>query len=107
MGFKIKQNDTSPLLVVTLKDAAGNAIDLTSATVRFHMKRINQATVKVDGSAFVLDDDAGRVRYAWQAADTDTPGTFQGEFEVTYNTGEIETFPNDGFLAIEIIDDIA
>jgi len=37
----------------------------------------------------------------------DTPGTFQGEFEVTYATGEIETFPNDGFLAIEIIDDIA
>ena len=107
MGFKIKQNDTSPLMVVTLKDAAGNAIDLTAATVRFHMKRINQATVKVYGSATVLDDDAGRVRYAWQAADTDTPGTFQGEFEVTYSTGEIETFPNDGFLAIEIIDDIA
>jgi len=51
-------------------------------------------------------NDAGRVRYAWQTGDTDTPGTFQGEFEVTYSTGEIETFPNDGFLAIEIIDDI-
>ena len=24
-----------------------------------------------------------------------------------YSKGEIETFPNDGFLAIEIIDDIA
>ena len=107
MGFKIKQNDTSPLMVATLKDAAGNAIDLTAATVRFHMKRISSTTVKVDGAATVLDDDAGRVRYAWQTGDTDTPGTFQGEFEVVYNTGEIETFPNDGFLAIEIIDDIA
>ena len=90
----------------TLKDAAGNAIDLTAATVRFHMKKISQTTVKVDGSATVLDDDAGRVRYAWQTGDTDTPGTFQVEFEVEYSTGEIETFPNDGFLAIEIIDDI-
>ncbi len=91
----------------TLKDAAGNAIDLTAATVRFHMKKISQTTVKVDGSATVLDDDAGRVRYAWQTGDIDTPGTFQGEFEVEYSTGEIETFPKDGFLAIEIIDDIA
>ena len=70
------------------------------------MKRISQITVKVNGSATVLDDDAGRVRYAWQTGDTDTPGTFQVEFEVEYSTGEIETFPNDGFLAIEIIDDI-
>ena len=54
-----------------------------------------------------LDDDARRVGYAWQTGDTDIPGTFQSEFEVTYSTGEIETFPNDGFLAIEIIDDIA
>ena len=53
----------------TLKDAAGNAIDLTAATVRFHMKKISQTTVKVDGSATVLDDDAGRVRYAWQTGD--------------------------------------
>ena len=53
MGFKIKQNDTSPLMVVTLKDAAGNAIDLTAATVRFHMKRISSTTGKVDGAATV------------------------------------------------------
>ena len=64
MGFKIKQNDTSPLMVVTLKDAAGNAIDLTAATVRFHMKRISSTSAKVDGAATVLDEDAGRVRYA-------------------------------------------
>ena len=50
MGFKIKQNDTSPLMVVTLKDAAGNAIDLTAATVRFHMKRISSTSAKVDVS---------------------------------------------------------
>ena len=106
MGFKIKQNDTSPLLVVTLKDAAGNAIDLTSATVRFHMKKISQNTVKVNGYVTALDDDGGRVRYAWQTGDTGTPGIFQGEFEVEYSTAEIETFPNDGFLAMEIIDDI-
>lgn len=70
------------------------------------MKRISQNTVKVNGSVTVFDDDAGRVRYAWQTGDTGTPGTFQGEFEVKYSTCEIETFPNDGFLAIKIIDDI-
>ena len=59
MAFIIKQNDTSPLLVVTLKDANGSPIDLTAATVTFHMKRIATSTVKVDGAATVLDEDAG------------------------------------------------
>jgi len=54
------------------------------------------------------DDDALIARLIDVAVSfVDVRGTFQGEFEVTYATGEIETFPNDGFLAIEIIDDIA
>jgi hypothetical protein len=35
------------------------------------------------------------------------PGTQAKPTRPAYSTGEIETFPNDGFLAIEIIDDIA
>ena len=106
MAFKIQQHDTSPQLVGTLKDASDNAIDLTGATVKFLMRRISSTTAKVDASATVIDEDAGRVKYVWQTGDTDTAGTFQGEFEVTYTSGEIETFPNDGYIGIEVLDDI-
>jgi len=46
------------------------------------------------------------VRYNWIAADTDTIGSYQAEFEVTYADASIETFPNDGYIRVEIIDDI-
>ena len=46
------------------------------------------------------------MKYVWQTGDTDTAGTFQGEFEVTYTSGEIETFPNDGYIGIEVLADI-
>jgi hypothetical protein len=38
-SFTIKQNDTKPDLQRTLKNADGTAIDLTGASVKFHMKR--------------------------------------------------------------------
>ena len=66
--------------------------------------RVERVTVPTEQP--ILDEDAGRVKYVWQTGDTDTAGTFQGEFEVTYTSGEIETFPNDGYIGIEVLDDI-
>lgn len=107
MTFYIKQNDTSPFLLATLKDGNDNLIDLTSATVRFHMRPIGSTTVTVDAAAVVVNEDQGAVKYVWDAADTDTVGSYQAEFEVTYYDGSIETFPNDGYIRVEITDDIA
>jgi hypothetical protein len=46
------------------------------------------------------------VEYSWQAGDTATAGLFEAEFRVTYAGGRIETFPNDGFIAVRISEDI-
>lgn len=107
MAFYIKQNDTSPFLLATLKDGNGNLIDLTSATVRFHMRPVGSTTAVVDAAAIVTNEDQGGVKYVWDAADTANIGSFQAEFEVTYFDGSIETFPNDGYIRVEIKDDIA
>jgi len=107
MAFYIKQNDTSPSLQATLKDGADNAVDLTAATVRFHMRQLGSQTVKVDSAATVSDADNGVVYYQWSASDTDTIGSFEAEFEVTFSGGEIESFPNNRFIQVEITDDIA
>jgi Rib/alpha/Esp surface antigen-like repeat protein len=34
------------------------------------------------------------VRYALQNGDTDTPGTYKAEYQVTFPDGSIETFKN-------------
>ena len=107
MVFYIKQNDTSPSMLATLEDASGNAINLLGASVRFHMSAISSSITKVDASASIVTPAAGTVQYDWDALDTDTIGSFQAEFEVTYVDGTIETFPNDGYVWVEIIRDIA
>jgi uncharacterized protein YfaS (alpha-2-macroglobulin family) len=84
-----------------LKDADSNPIDLTGANVRFHMKAIGGA-IKVDAAMTIVDQNNGTVRYDWNTGDTDTVGTYEVEFEVTYSDGAIETFPNKGSLALNV-----
>tara|TARA_R100000654_G_scaffold1381_2_gene5046 strand:+ start:20054 stop:20377 length:324 start_codon:yes stop_codon:yes gene_type:complete len=107
MAFNIKQNDTSPQIAATLKDGSGNARDITGASVRFHMRRIGAASASVTSDATILVASAGTVKYAWQTGDTSTAGSFQAEFQVTFADGGIETFPNDGSIAIDITPELA
>ena len=107
MAFFIKQNDTSPALKATLKDGLDVAVDLSGCSVRFHMRKIGETSSKVDASAVIENADNGIVYYSWVAADTDTIGSYEAEFEVTFTGGEIETFPNNRFIEVEITDDIA
>lgn len=92
--FFIKSGDLLPFLDATLTDANGDPVDLTGATVVFHMgpRRADPATVT--GAATILSAVEGTVRYAWQAGDTDEVGTFRAEFEVAI-AGKPLTFPND------------
>lgn len=102
MPFYLKQNDTAPSLRATLKDGSGNAIDLTNAAVRFHMKDL-AGTVKIDAAANIVSPaTSGVVQYAWQSGDTDTAGSYYAEFEVTYVDNTVESFPNDGNIGILI-----
>lgn len=106
MSFYIKQNDTVPSLRAALKNGSGDAVDITGATCQFHMRTLGQTTVTVDASAQIIDEETGIVQYNWVADDTDTIGSYQAEFEVTYPDGTIETFPNNGYIRVEITDDI-
>ena len=103
MAFVLKQNDTSPAISAILKDSAGAVIDLSSASVVFHMKAIGASTLKIDTSATITDPENGAIQYDWVSGDTDTPGTYYAEFKVTYTDGSVESFPNTENLLVTII----
>ena len=107
MTFYIKQNDTSPSIQGTVKDPDGVAVVVSGATVRFHMWGKYNKTAKVDAAGSIVDGPNGVVKYDWSAADTDTTGTYSGEFEITFIDGSVQTYPNNGYITIKIKDDIA
>lgn len=114
MAFILKQNDTRPVYLATLKENVGLPgeadVDLTSAqTVRFLMRSSEDSDpdpLKVDGVMDIVDAPNGIVSYEWIAADTDTVGTFNVEIEVEWNDGGIETFPNSGYGEVQITEDL-
>jgi uncharacterized protein YfaS (alpha-2-macroglobulin family) len=105
MAFSIKQNDTGPSLLATLKDANDVPVNITGADVRFHMKSL-EGVVKIDSDMTVVNSADGLVRYDWLVGDTDTFGTYYVEFEVTYVDGSVETFPNTGSLVVSVVKEL-
>jgi len=99
----LKAGDTSPSLKVQLIDRPSMcAVDLTGASAQFKMYQVNEdATVTelVDAPAVITDAENGLLEYDWQTGDTDVSGNHSAEFIIT-NAGEIETFPNEGYLEI-------
>ena len=102
--FKIKRNDTSPAISQQLLDSDGNAVDITGATIKFLMAR--RGPLKVNGTATIVTAATGMVKYQWVAADTDTVGLYQIEWEVTYSGGGVETFPNEGYNYVHVETDL-
>jgi hypothetical protein len=105
--FNIKEGDFLPVLQRTLYDENDAAVDLTNATsVKFTMKRGATTKISKVGCA-IIDTLNGIVQYAWTGTDTDTPGVYDAEFQVTYVSAKIETFPNDGYIKITITPELA
>lgn len=106
MSFVIKRNDLSPSILVTLYDGDGVVQDITGNNgVRFHMRDAD-GTVVIDAAMTVVSASGGQVRYDWVSGDTDTAGSYEAEVEVTYADNKPETFPNSGYIAIQMDADI-
>lgn len=102
--FFLKQGDTTPPLVSTLKDADGAAVDLTGADVRFIMTPRGETEPTTDGVADIdADPESGVVSYQWMEGDTETAGLYDAEFEVTFVDYSVQTFPNSGYVRIQIL----
>tara|TARA_B100000676_G_scaffold68781_1_gene68808 strand:- start:76 stop:450 length:375 start_codon:yes stop_codon:yes gene_type:complete len=104
--IKLVTGDTEPMLTITLRDANTAApgqtldendsntwapIDLTGATVRLRMRAIGSTTVKSVLTMAISNALNGVVTTNFPTGTLDTSGTFEGEIEITYPTGGIQT----------------
>lgn len=103
--YTIKRNDTAPAIEVTLKDANG-PIDLTNAkAIHIYLK---SASLLVKTSTMtVVDAEAGEVKYVWQKEDLKEAGTYDMEFEITWEDDTVTTIPSTGYNSLEVEADLA
>ena len=101
----IKRGDTRNCIKAVLKDSAGEPVNLAGCEVKFLMAPLGQAAV-INRAAHIQDAAAGEVWVVWVPGDTDKSGVYQAEFKVTYGDGRKETFPSDGYISIQIMNDL-
>ena len=107
-SFYIKQNDTAPSIEAALLDSNGRVKSMVNASaVRFHMKDENNTILVQSGIGTIVNATKGIVAYEWQAGDTSNTGIHSAEFEIEYTNGQIETFPNTGYIKVIIKDELA
>jgi len=103
-AFVTKTGDTTPISV-NCRDKFG-FVDLTDATVVFNMKTPAGVVKVARGACNVLSPTVGYVQYAFELVDVDTVGNYRGEFEVTFDSGKITTFPSGDYIPIKILVDL-
>ena len=102
----IKRGDTRHAIKAILKNAQGNPVDLTDCSVFFHMSPLG-GSHRIGRRVDIHDAQAGEVWVVFAPGETDVSGVYRAEFRVTYPDGRKETFPNSGYLAIQILDNLS
>lgn len=110
-NFTIKRNDTSSFIQSTLENSGGTAVTILGATVLWKMQPISGGgTLSLVGSGTIDQTSAttsiGQVHYSWPAASIATAGLYAGEWEVTFSSGSIQTFPNGDPILVAINKDL-
>ncbi len=99
----VMQNDVAPVPLYTILDQNGNPLNLTNASVTFHMTDYYTGEVIVNAAATILQLNTnaatfGQVAYYWQTSDTATPGLYLAWWIVNFGSGPQHTPPDDSFL---------
>lgn len=104
----MKQGDTLPNLPFQLFEPDKvTPLNVSAASVINLVVRQRNAVNPIFKKPVTMTDPATGVgHYDWQAGDTDVTGTFDYEFEITWNTGDIQSIPADTYFQLNIVDDL-
>ena len=88
-----RQGDSGTLIELTITDAAGAVIDISSATLKeFIIQRPDGTNLTPNKStAFVTDGTDGKIEYTTLAADLDVTGTWKVQAHLTLADGDWKT----------------
>lgn len=101
LTFFIKKDNTKPAIQFQIKNPDGTARNLTGSALFFYMKK--GGTLKVNaGVCTPINASQGIYEYRWVAADTNESGQFRAEVRID----GVETYPTDGYITVEVIDDL-
>ncbi len=103
----VKRNDTYGNVTEQLLDENLSPVNLTGCAVKFNMRLKTASVAKVSAAATIVNAATGTVRYQWQGTDTNTTGDYRAEWQVTFSSGQVQTYPNDDYITIHIINDLA
>ena len=95
------QGDTLPALTRQLTDQNGNIINLTGCTVVLKTQQGGGTPTTLAGSVTITNAANGNISYAWNAADTATPGTYSLWYVVTTGGGAKEHVAGPDTLIIQ------
>src|SRR5699024_2476529 len=94
----LKRGDTGIGLRATLSNDEGN-VDLTGSEVHF---LFGEHKINVE----IEDAEKGVLIIVFNSVHTMKTGIFSAEFKVKFEDGRVETFPNDSYLKIKIMQDL-
>ncbi|CAB4176084.1 Domain of unknown function DUF2479 [uncultured Caudovirales phage] len=103
----VKRNDTYGNVTEQLLDENLAPVNITGASVKFSMRTRTGSVAKVSSAATIVTAATGIVKYQWVTGDTDTAGDYRAEWQVTFSSGKIQTYPNNGYDTISILQDLA
>ena len=104
--IKLVTGDTLPDLRFVLKDSNAGAagltydandsstwapIDLTDSTPRLRIRKIGETTVSATITGILSDAENGTVVFPFTSDSFEEDGLYEGELEVTYDSGGIHT----------------
>lgn len=106
--FYIKKDDEDPPCQVKILNPDGSARDLTECSDFKFSMGLQGATPKVDlADATPVLLSQGVIQYDFTSTDTNTVAEYRAEFSFVNENSRLETFPKDGYIIIEVLEDIA
>jgi len=109
--FKIKKSDTFPSLTISVgtKGSLGQKIGLNLSgvsAVTFSMTDECSNLKTFNQPCEIVCSSGGTIQYNWKPEDTNTHGSYLGEFKLNFTSGGTLTIPTIGGIKIKVLDSI-